>query len=114
MSNVMKQNKQHARRAHRVRSKVQGTTSRPRISVFRSNKFLYAQLIDDTKGVILGGVSSKKNITSDKASIFVGKSIADIAKKHNISTVVFDRGGYAYTGIIKELADEARANGLVF
>ena len=96
-----------ARRHKRIRSTLMGTTERPRLSVFRSNKFIYAQIIDDTKGHTL--VQS----SSDDAKT-VGVEIAKKAKALKIVKVVFDRGGYLYTGKIKAIADSAREGGLEF
>lgn len=96
-----------ARRHSRIRSTLSGTLERPRLSVFKSNKFIYAQIIDDTKGHTLAQASS------DDAKK-VGGDIAKKAKALKIVKVVFDRGGYLYTGKIKEIADSAREGGLEF
>jgi large subunit ribosomal protein L18 len=96
-----------ARRHNRIRSILSGTSERPRLSVFKSNKFIYAQIIDDTKGHTL--VQS----SSDDAKK-VGSDIAKKAKALKIVKVVFDRGGYLYTGKIKAIADSAREGGLEF
>ncbi len=103
-----------------IRSKVAGTTERPRMTVFRSNKQISVQLIDDTKGTTLVSASSLvKDIASqqgtktDKA-IAVGKMIADKAASAGITSVVFDRNGYLYHGRVKQLADAAREAGLKF
>ncbi len=99
-------------RKTRIRSKVSGSASRPRMSVFRSNKVLSVQLIDDEKHVTLLSASAKgKNKNAAKE---LGDTIAKFALKSGISTVVFDRGGYRYHGTIKELADAARSGGLKF
>ncbi len=100
---------------NRIRSKVSGTEERPRLTVFKSNKFTYAQIIDDTRGVTLVEANSSK-MKSKKmdAAIAVGKEIADKAKKANITKVVFDRNGYKYTGRILALAEAARESGLEF
>jgi large subunit ribosomal protein L18 len=100
-----------------VRSKISGTAVRPRLTVFRSNKQIYAQLIDDTTGKTLTAASSLK--LTDKApkkeiAAKVGEIIAQKAKEVGIETVVFDRNGYLYHGRIKELADAARNGGLKF
>ena len=104
----------------RVRKIVSGTAERPRMSVFRSNKEIYAQLIDDAQGVTLLSTSSKaKEIAvatgtkSEKAGL-VGKLVAEKAVAAGISEVVFDRNGYLYHGRVKELADGAREAGLKF
>lgn len=103
-------------RRNRIRSKIEGTSERPRLAVFKSNKFIYAQLIDDTKGNTLAASDSQKikaDTQVEKAKK-VGESIAKIAQEKGIKTVVFDRGGFRYAGAIKELADSARSAGLTF
>ena len=108
------------RRIHyRVRKNVKGTSSRPRLSVFRSNRSIYCQVIDDLNGNTLVSASSgETSIPSEgnKTDIAkaVGKLIAEKAKAQNISNVVFDRGGYLYHGRVKALADGAREGGLQF
>ncbi|MDR3260506.1 MAG: 50S ribosomal protein L18 [Tannerella sp.] len=100
-----------------VRSKIGGTSERPRLTVFRSNKQIYAQVIDDTTGQTLASASSLKLAEqSPKKDIAakVGEIIAKTAKEAGIQTVVFDRNGYLYHGRIKELADAARKGGLKF
>ncbi len=102
---------------YRIRKKVNGTASKPRLSVFRSNKQIYCQLIDDVNGVTLASASSKgMNISGDKKTIAteVGKLIASKAKNAGIEKVVFDRGGNLYHGRVKSLADGAREGGLIF
>lgn len=104
-------------RHNRVRSVVAGTAKRPRLSVFRANRHVYAQLIDDEAGKTLASASSKDVKTKGKkvdAATEVGKAIAAKATEKKISAVVFDRGGYAYHGRIKALAEGARAGGLKF
>jgi len=112
-------NEQRRQRRHRrVRGKVHGSASRPRLCVFRSSKGIYAQLIDDDAGVTLasastlnlGGASGTK---SEKAAE-VGKLVAQRAREAGIAAVVFDRGGYLYHGRVKALADGAREGGLEF
>ncbi|MDF9830255.1 50S ribosomal protein L18 [Parabacteroides sp. PF5-6] len=100
-----------------IRGKVSGTPERPRLTVFRSNKQIYAQVIDDTTGKTLAAASSLK--MEDKApkkeiAAKVGEQIAKNAQEAGIQTVVFDRNGYLYHGRIKELADAARKGGLNF
>jgi len=108
------------RRRRHVRKSIQGTAERPRLSVFRSSKHIYAQLIDDLKGVTLAAASSKQKDVgmayggNIKAATAVGKKIADLAKEKGISLAAFDRGHYRYHGRIKALADAARAGGLKF
>ncbi|HAO46491.1 MAG TPA: 50S ribosomal protein L18 [Ferruginibacter sp.] len=105
---------------YRIRKKVAGVSAKPRLSVFRSNTDIYAQLIDDSKGVTLASASSRqKDIQAQKApkiekSKLVGAAIATKAKELGISTVVFDRGGYIYHGRVKAVAEGAREGGLVF
>lgn len=104
------------KRHRRIRAKIAGTAVRPRLSVFRSNRAISAQLIDDEKAVTLASASSmtlKGTSASDKAKA-VGKAIAILAKQKNIEKAVFDRGGYLYAGAIKALADGAREGGLGF
>lgn len=105
---------------YRIRKKISGVTAKPRLSVFRSNSDIYAQLIDDSQGVTLAAASSRqKDIQAQKApkiekSKMVGAAIATKAKELGISTVVFDRSGYIYHGRVKAVADGAREGGLVF
>jgi large subunit ribosomal protein L18 len=104
------------RRHNRVRAKVSGTAECPRLAVYRSNKCIYVQLIDDVKAVTLGATDSRK-VTGENArarASAVGTEIANIAKKIGIEKVVFDRGGFLYTGSIKEVAEGARKGGLTF
>lgn len=104
----------------RIRGAVNGSPERPRLSVFRSNTSIYAQIIDDTKGITLVSCSSRnKDVSSQPAtkveqSKAVGMQIAKMAKDKGIDKIVFDRGGYLYHGRIKALADGAREGGLIF
>ncbi len=103
------------RRHKRVRSRISGTAERPRLTVFRSNRFVSAQIIDDTKGVTLvaaHGRDTKGTLTAQAGT--VGKEIAARAKEKGITAVVFDRAGYSYAAQIKALADAAREGGLAF
>jgi large subunit ribosomal protein L18 len=109
------------RRRHlRVRKKVSGTSERPRLVVFRSSKHMYAQVVDDTKGVTLLGASDRTDgVKADKAgktakSFALGQHIAEQAKAKGITRVVFDRAGYLYHGRVKAVADGARKGGLEF
>lgn len=108
--------KRHAR----VRSKLSGTAARPRLNVYRSNKHIYAQLIDDVQGVTLASASTldkEVNVESSSnidAAVKVGELVAKRAVEKGVKAVVFDRGGYLYHGRIKALADSARENGLEF
>jgi len=102
----------------RVRGKISGTAERPRLNVFRSASNIYAQIIDDVKGVTLAAASSVEKDFSGggnkEAARKVGEMIAKRAAEKGIKDVVFDRGGYLYHGRIKELADGAREGGLTF
>ena len=104
------------RRHNRIRSKVKGTNDMPRLSVFKSNTAVYAQVIDDKKGITLVSGSSKdiKGGTVLEKAQQVGLDIAKKAVVKKISKVVFDRGGYIYTGKVKALAEGAREGGLKF
>jgi large subunit ribosomal protein L18 len=112
--------KQQARihRHRRVRAKVSGTTARPRLAVYRSNRTISAQVIDDSAGHTLAAASSlDKSLAATKradAPAAVGKLVAERAAKAGIASVVFDRGGYLYHGRVKALADAAREHGLEF
>jgi large subunit ribosomal protein L18 len=101
-----------------IRNKIEGTTSVPRLSVFKSNKAIYAQVIDDSKSHTLFSVSSteldKKSKVNVETSKGVGKKLAERAVAAGISAIVFDRNGYLYHGNIKALADGAREGGLKF
>jgi large subunit ribosomal protein L18 len=107
-----------ARRRRRIRGKVQGTSTRPRLAVYRSNKAIYAQVIDDGAGTTLAAASTQQ-LTASAASrteqaAEVGKLVAQRAKEAGVEQVVFDRGGYLYHGRVKALADGAREGGLNF
>jgi len=108
-------NNTRMRRKHRIRIRVRMAGERPRLSVFRSAKYIYAQIIDDASGKTLAAASSMKGASKKPKTEHakeVGKAIAEEAKKLNIKKVVFDRGGYRYHGRVKALADSARENGL--
>ena len=104
----------------RIRKKISGTSTLPRLNVYKSNAHIYAQVIDDVKGVTLVSASSidkelkLENGSNIEAASKVGESIAKKAKGAGITKVVFDRGGYLYHGRVKALADAARSNGLEF
>lgn len=104
------------RRHRRVRGRVSGTETRPRLVVFRSNKFMYAQIINDETGRTLASADSRTLGGSGmmEGAALVGGAIGRAAKASGIAAVVFDRGGYTYTGRVKALADAARAEGLAF
>lgn len=102
-------------RHKRVRAKISGTKECPRLAVFKSNRFISAQLIDDDAGRTLASAHGKSFPGSlSLQSVAVGKAIAEAAKKQGVSSVVFDRGGYLYAGQVKALAEAARAAGLTF
>ncbi len=111
---------QRSRIRRRIRGKITGTGIRPRLSVFRSNKQIYAQIIDDAAGRTLVAASSldkeiaSKNVAKIEQAKLVGQLLAEKAKQADVETVVFDRGGYVYHGRIKSLADGAREGGLKF
>lgn len=123
MNSETKENqKKQVRRALRVRKSLHGTSSKPRLSVYKSNCHIQAQLIDDDAGVTLGSVSTfskqfrntefaKKNKASARK---LGQAIADIAKSKSVKEVVFDRGPFKYHGVLAELANAAREGGLQF
>jgi large subunit ribosomal protein L18 len=110
------------RRHQRVRKKVFGTPERPRLCVFRSLQHIYAQVIDDTRGVTLASASTLDQAVRDQLdgktksaeAQLVGETVAKRAMEHGVEKVVFDRGGYQYHGRVKALADAARAAGLSF
>lgn len=111
----------HLRRKRRVRAKIGGTKGRPRLSVFRSNNYIYAQLIDDTAGATLAAASDKNlvkkktdKLTKTQIATLVGEELAEKAKAKKISRVVFDRAGYKYHGRVRALAEGARKGGLKF
>ncbi len=112
-------NKQRIKRHQRIRNKISGTASCPRLNVFRSSKNIYAQIIDDEAGVTLCAASSNEKDFTEyggncEAAKKVGEKIAERAKEKGITDVVFDRGGYIYHGRVAALADGAREGGLNF
>jgi large subunit ribosomal protein L18 len=113
----MKRTKQESRkRIHlRIRSKISGSAERPRLSVYRSSKSIYCQIIDDLKGhTLVAAASTGCTGTKSEQAVAVGKLIAERAIAAGIKTVVFDRGGYLYHGRVKALAEGAREAGLQF
>jgi large subunit ribosomal protein L18 len=114
--------KRQLRRRHHVRRKITGTSERPRLTVFRSSKHIYAQLIDDLQGLTLASASSVVEAVHKetpyggniKAAAVVGRKLAEAAKAKGISYAAFDRGHYRYHGRVKALADAAREGGLQF
>ena len=121
---ITKKNKNEIRQIRhvRLRNNLSGTASRPRLSVYRSLKHIDAQIINDENGTTLVSCNTKqkqyvdtlKNMTNKEQAAFIGKTIGELAIKAGITEVVFDRGGYLYTGRVKELADGARSAGLKF
>ena len=115
-------NEERLRRHARVRKKINGTADIPRLSVYRSLNHIYVQIIDDVKGVTLCSASTMekevkgavKDMNKTDAAKTVGKKVAERAKKKGIKAVVFDRGGYLYTGRVQAVADGAREAGLEF
>lgn len=117
MYKVQLRKNKRIRRKLRIKDKVVGSPEKPRLSVFRSNKYVYAQIIDDTKGITLASVDSEaKELHKEKAKAVAafetGKKLAEIAKEKKIKTVIFDRNGFRYQGRIKALAEGAREGGL--
>lgn len=120
---MKKKEEKRIRLKQKIRAKIKGTLERPRLSVFRSNKFIYAQVIDDTSGKTLAKASDLPRLASGKAGVKmskterakeIGRTIAAECQKSKIDKVVFDRNGFKYTGRIKLVADEARKAGLKF
>ncbi len=120
MSGQHTQQERRRIRRHRIRKRVSGTAERPRLSVFRSATHIYAQIIDDTRGVTVAAASSRETLGAIEGkgklgvSAAVGRKLAERAKERGVSKVAFDRGGYLYHGRVKALADGARAGGLEF
>ena len=117
MSNLKANRRERIKK--RIRKNISGTSSRPRLTVFRSNKQIYAQLIDDVKGITLASAASLKEDEAQKINkleqaVLIGKQIAEKATEAGIAEVVFDRNGYLYHGRVKALADSARESGLKF
>ena len=117
----MKATRSHARirRHRRVRKKIRGSAERPRLAVYRSNRYIYAQVIDDDRGHTVAAASSVepglrgRTLTVETAEV-VGKLLAERCRGAGVESVVFDRGGYQFAGRVKALADAARADGLRF
>ncbi len=120
MINKLSRNAMRKKRHLRARNTLVGTPVRPRLNVFRSNKHMYAQIIDDVNGETLVAASTlekesnQENQSNKEGATFVGETVAKRAQEKDISKVVFDRGGYKYHGRIKALADAARSAGLEF
>ncbi len=115
---VVTKGQQRLRRRRRVRARISGTAERPRLSVFRSNRGVFAQLIDDTKGHTVAAVNwiepELRKLTASEQAKKAGELLAERAKAAGVQTCVFDRGGYRYHGRVKALADGAREGGLAF
>lgn len=122
MINKIDKNKDRVIRHQRVRKKISGTAERPRLSVYRSLNHIYTQLIDDVKGITLCSASTMEKeiaskvakMTKTEAAALVGETIGQRAIKAGIKEIVFDRGGYIYTGRVQAVADAARKTGLIF
>ncbi len=116
MKAIQKKNAVFARRKLRIRAKINGTAERPRMTIFKSHKYIYAQVIDDTKGHTLVAADTRlmKGATPVERAKALGIEIAKKAKSAKIDKVVFDRSGYLYAGKIKTVADAAREGGLEF
>jgi large subunit ribosomal protein L18 len=118
MFKPVNKNKQRQKRHKRIRFQIKGTPERPRLNVFRSNKQIYAQIIDDINGVTLAQANSNElkevNGSNIEGAKLVGQTVAKRALEKGIKVIVFDRGGYLYHGRVKALADAARAEGLEF
>lgn len=116
MSILVKKQAIFARRKARIRAKLSGTTERPRLAIFKSNKYMYAQIIDDDKGHTLAAADTRSlsGKTPVERAKELGTEIAKKAKAAKVAKVVFDRGGFLYTGKIKMVADAAREGGLEF
>jgi large subunit ribosomal protein L18 len=115
---VLTKRQQRLRRRRRVRARVTGTAERPRLSVYRSNRGVFAQLIDDGKGHTVAAVNwiepELRKLAASEQAKRAGELLAERAKSAGVETCVFDRGGYQYHGRVKALADGAREGGLVF
>ncbi|MFP3998794.1 MAG: 50S ribosomal protein L18 [Desulfosalsimonas sp.] len=122
MSSTQKKEAMRIKRKRRIRRRVQGTPERPRLTVFRSARHIYAQIIDDVRGETLAAASSMEKDIRDRgksqnkkaAAGEIGKLVAQRASEKGIDTVVFDRNGYKYHGRVKAVSDGARENGLHF
>ena len=111
-NNMEKKRQLRLRRRRRIRATIKGTSARPRLAVFRSNTALYAQLVDDTKGITLA--SANVNKKNREAALALAGEIVQKAKEKKLTTVVFDRGGFRYHGVIQTFADAVREGGLTF
>ena len=117
---ALTKNERRLRIKNRIRKVVSGTETRPRLAVYRSNKEIYAQIVDDVTGKTISASSSRDkdissaNATKSEVAKLVGKTLAEKALKAGVSTIAFDRGGYLYHGRVKSLAEGAREAGLKF
>jgi large subunit ribosomal protein L18 len=115
---VLTKRQQRLRRRRRVRARVVGSAERPRLSVYRSNRGIFAQLVDDSRGVTLAAVNwiepELRKLTASEQAKRAGELLAERAKAAGIETCVFDRGGYQYHGRVRALAEGAREGGLAF
>lgn len=116
MNKAIEKQEKRTRRHVRIRSRVSGTALKPRLAVFRSNRYVYAQLINDETGTTLASADSRevKGANPTERGTEVGKTLAGLALKAGVAKVVFDRGGFKYQGIIAALAEGAREGGLQF
>lgn len=116
MEKAIEKKHKRERRHARIRARVSGTAECPRLAVFRSNRYIYAQLINDEAGTTIVSADSRdmKEASARERATAVGKVIAEIAKKKGVEKVVFDRGGFQYQGVVAALADGARGAGLAF
>ena len=118
MKKTEKKTELRIRRHGRVRSQVAGTTERPRLAIYKSNRYLHAQIIDDSKGHTLAAGSTKestaKSAKKSEDAVWLGGEVAKRAKEAHITKVVFDRGGFRYIGRVAAFADAVRAGGLEF
>jgi large subunit ribosomal protein L18 len=116
MKNTSKKTVKRERRHGRIRAKVQGTAERPRLSVYKSNRYISGQIINDEKGVTLVAFTTKglKGVKVQEASRAAGKELAKLALDKKVKAVVFDRGGFLYTGRVRDFAEGAREGGLTF
>lgn len=114
IKDLAKKNALRLRRKRRIRGKIDGTVAKPRLTVFKSNKFFYAQAIDDVAGVTLAAVDSRAmKLSVNKENVVkVAATMAENLKAKNIETVVFDKNGYLYHGVIASFADALRDNGI--
>ncbi len=116
MATIARTVDKRTRRHRRIRAKVKGTAERPRLAFFKSNRYVYAQVIDDVRGATLAAASSlgAKGKTMAEQAKTVGEAVAKAALAQKVGKVVFDRGGFSYGGKVKAFADAARAAGLDF